>query len=200
MAGAYAGARLAGFVTGPVQLAVFAAAMLVAAASMLRRRVRHRARPRHRRGRRLLPARPRRWRRRVTGIVGIGGGFLVVPALVLLAGLPMKQAIGTSLAGHSHELRRRLRGLPGRVDVPWASHGRIRRLRHVGMRRGRHSSRRCQPRHLGAPLRCFWSSSGTSILFQNRARIRWRTDLLHARSGPRRPTERQQCCSSVSTT
>lgn len=33
----------------------------------------------------------------VTGIVGAGGGFLIIPALVLLAKLPMKQAVGTSL-------------------------------------------------------------------------------------------------------
>lgn len=33
----------------------------------------------------------------VTGLVGAGGGFLIVPALVLLVGLPMKKAVGTSL-------------------------------------------------------------------------------------------------------
>lgn len=33
----------------------------------------------------------------ITGIIGAGGGFLIIPALVLLAGLPMKKAIGTSL-------------------------------------------------------------------------------------------------------
>jgi len=32
-----------------------------------------------------------------TGLVGAGGGFLVVPALVLLGGLPMQMAVGTSL-------------------------------------------------------------------------------------------------------
>jgi len=32
-----------------------------------------------------------------TGLVGAGGGFLIIPALVLFAGLPMKKAIGTSL-------------------------------------------------------------------------------------------------------
>ena len=32
-----------------------------------------------------------------TGLVGAGGGFLIIPALVLLAGLPMKLAVGTSL-------------------------------------------------------------------------------------------------------
>ncbi|MDY2586839.1 sulfite exporter TauE/SafE family protein [Winogradskyella aquimaris] len=33
----------------------------------------------------------------VTGIVGAGGGFLIIPALVLLAKLPMKKAVATSL-------------------------------------------------------------------------------------------------------
>lgn len=33
----------------------------------------------------------------ITGIVGAGGGFLIIPALVLLARLPMKLAVGTSL-------------------------------------------------------------------------------------------------------
>jgi len=33
----------------------------------------------------------------LTGIVGAGGGFLIIPALVLLSNLPMKQAVGTSL-------------------------------------------------------------------------------------------------------
>lgn len=33
----------------------------------------------------------------LTGFLGVGGGFLIVPALVMLVGLPMKQAIGTSL-------------------------------------------------------------------------------------------------------
>lgn len=34
----------------------------------------------------------------LTGIVGVGGGFLIVPALVLLSGMPMKRAVGTSLS------------------------------------------------------------------------------------------------------
>ncbi|MBK7683268.1 MAG: sulfite exporter TauE/SafE family protein [Bacteroidia bacterium] len=33
----------------------------------------------------------------LTGMVGAGGGFLIIPALVLLSGLPMKEAVGTSL-------------------------------------------------------------------------------------------------------
>ncbi len=34
----------------------------------------------------------------LVGLVGAGGGFLIIPALVMLAKLPMKKAIGTSLA------------------------------------------------------------------------------------------------------
>ena len=33
----------------------------------------------------------------LTGIFGVGGGFLVVPALVMLVGLPVQMAVGTSL-------------------------------------------------------------------------------------------------------
>lgn len=33
----------------------------------------------------------------LTGLVGAGGGFLIIPALVLLTGMPMKEAVGTSL-------------------------------------------------------------------------------------------------------
>tara|TARA_B110001454_G_C12723306_1_gene436440 strand:- start:46391 stop:47191 length:801 start_codon:yes stop_codon:yes gene_type:complete len=33
----------------------------------------------------------------VTGFVGAGGGFLIIPALVILVGMPMKIAVGTSL-------------------------------------------------------------------------------------------------------
>ncbi|MDP3510708.1 MAG: sulfite exporter TauE/SafE family protein [Candidatus Melainabacteria bacterium] len=33
----------------------------------------------------------------LTGLLGVGGGFIIVPALMLVLGLPMKQAVGTSL-------------------------------------------------------------------------------------------------------
>lgn len=33
----------------------------------------------------------------LTGLLGVGGGFLIVPALVMFVGLPMRQAVGTSL-------------------------------------------------------------------------------------------------------
>ena len=33
----------------------------------------------------------------LTGVLGVGGGFLIVPALVMLVGLPVQMAVGTSL-------------------------------------------------------------------------------------------------------
>ena len=33
----------------------------------------------------------------ITGFVGVGGGFLIIPSLIMFAGLPMKRAVGTSL-------------------------------------------------------------------------------------------------------
>lgn len=96
MAGTWLGAWLAAFVSGALQLAVFALVMLAAAVLMLRP-VRAEAAGR--------PARAG-WKIAadglavgvLTGFVGVGGGFLIVPALVLLGGLGMHRAIATSLA------------------------------------------------------------------------------------------------------
>lgn len=55
----------------------------------------------------------------VTGIVGAGGGFLVVPALVLLGGLSMPIAVGTSLVVISLKSFAGLAGHLGHVDIDW---------------------------------------------------------------------------------
>jgi uncharacterized membrane protein YfcA len=96
MAGAFAGARLSVLMSGTGQLALLAVVMLAAAASMLRR-----APPRPSTDvaspRLALIVPVALGVGTLTGLVGIGGGFLVVPALVLLAGVPIKVAVGTSL-------------------------------------------------------------------------------------------------------
>jgi uncharacterized membrane protein YedE/YeeE len=53
----------------------------------------------------------------VTGLVGAGGGFLVVPALVLLGGLPMKRAIATSLLVIAMKSIAGFAGYLGHVDI-----------------------------------------------------------------------------------
>lgn len=55
----------------------------------------------------------------VTGLVGAGGGFLVVPALALLGGLPMPVAVGTSLLVISMKSFAGLAGYLTSVAIPW---------------------------------------------------------------------------------
>ena len=55
----------------------------------------------------------------VTGLVGAGGGFLVVPALALLGGLPMPVAVGTSLLVISMKSFAGLAGYLTSVSIPW---------------------------------------------------------------------------------
>ena len=96
MVGAYGGGRAAEFIPGTWLLIAFGLMMGVTAVAMLRGR--NNAEPEQSGemavGRILtegivVGA--------VTGLVGAGGGFLVVPALVLLGGVPMATAVGTSL-------------------------------------------------------------------------------------------------------
>ncbi|WP_433500715.1 TSUP family transporter [Sphaerimonospora sp. CA-214678] len=56
----------------------------------------------------------------VTGLVGAGGGFLVVPALVLLGGLPMSVAVGTSLIVIAMKSFAGLAGYLQTTSVDWS--------------------------------------------------------------------------------
>ena len=83
----------AGLIPEAVQLGVFSAAALVASWLLSRGRSgtsTNRQRPLLLAGQGVLVG-------LLTGIAGVGGGFAIVPALVLLAGLPMQLASGTSL-------------------------------------------------------------------------------------------------------
>ncbi|MBA3889710.1 MAG: sulfite exporter TauE/SafE family protein [Gemmatimonadaceae bacterium] len=55
----------------------------------------------------------------LTGLAGVGGGFVIVPALVLLARLPMKEAVGTSLAVIVMNTAAGFVGYVGLVDIDW---------------------------------------------------------------------------------
>ncbi|MFP5252834.1 MAG: sulfite exporter TauE/SafE family protein [Actinomycetes bacterium] len=100
MAGAFTGGLLGGHVPGDWLLIAFALMMVATSLAMLRGR-KDKSPSSHRHADGGLPL------ARilidgsvvglVTGLVGAGGGFLVVPALVLLGGLPMSVAVGTSL-------------------------------------------------------------------------------------------------------
>jgi len=95
MAGTYLGAWIASYLNGAIQMAVFAVVMLAAAWRMFQ--------PVNNKSDDTQPQ--SYWLIGLqgmlvgvlTGFVGVGGGFLIVPALVLLSGLTMQTAVATSL-------------------------------------------------------------------------------------------------------
>jgi uncharacterized membrane protein YfcA len=104
MLGAYAGGRLSAYIPDVILLALFALLMIAASFSMIKKP-------------KTAPASVENCEENfcpknlpvsailldgvlvglITGLIGVGGGFLLVPALTLLAGLPIQAAIGTSL-------------------------------------------------------------------------------------------------------
>lgn len=96
MVGAFIGGQIGVRLPGSFLLAAFAVMMAATAVAMIRgrRQVPGATRAEHPLFRILLDGAVVGF---VTGLVGAGGGFLVVPALVLLGGLPMPLAVGTSL-------------------------------------------------------------------------------------------------------
>ncbi|MBN3453852.1 sulfite exporter TauE/SafE family protein [Mycobacterium sp. DSM 3803] len=94
MAGAYAGGVVGYFLPGSVLLTSFALMMIATAVGMLKGRAPAAATPNVSVVKTLSVGLAVGV---VTGTVGAGGGFVVVPALALLGGLPMPVAVGTSL-------------------------------------------------------------------------------------------------------
>ncbi|MFB7452959.1 sulfite exporter TauE/SafE family protein [Streptomyces sp. NPDC056194] len=122
MAGAYGGGRLAEYIPGTVLLIAFALMMLATAFAMLRKPrdgAKKAARPAHR----DLPLKHIAVEGlvvgAVTGLVGSGGGFLVVPALAILGGLPMSIAVGTSLLVIAMKSFAGLAGHLSGVTIDW---------------------------------------------------------------------------------
>ncbi|MFE7186437.1 sulfite exporter TauE/SafE family protein [Streptomyces erythrochromogenes] len=120
MVGAYGGGRLAAYVPGTALLVVFALMMLATAVAMLRGPRSHDA---DEPPRGELPVKHVVVQGLVvgaaTGLVGSGGGFLVVPALALLAGLPMSIAVGTSLLVIAMQSFSGLAGHLAGVRIDW---------------------------------------------------------------------------------
>jgi uncharacterized membrane protein YfcA len=119
MTGAYAGGRLAEFIPAGYLLTGFAIMMLATAVAMIRGRRSAEGKP--------VPHELPVFRvildgivvGLVTGLVGAGGGFLVVPALALLGGLPMPVAVGTSLVVIAMKSFAGLAGYLSSVHINW---------------------------------------------------------------------------------
>ncbi|GAB4227892.1 MAG: sulfite exporter TauE/SafE family protein [Stanieria sp.] len=131
MLGAYLGARLAGlpFITETIQLICFAIVMLLASFMMIREaRLKNKNKDLLKEKDRLKHQDNHHWLAVVleglgvgvlTGFVGVGGGFAIIPALVLLGGIPMKEAIGTSLIIITFKSITGFLGYLGQVNLDW---------------------------------------------------------------------------------
>ena len=87
----------------------------------------------------------------VTGFLGVGGGFLVVPALVLALGLPMVAAVGTSLVVITvTSLAALLVRLGSTAQPDWPLVGLLAALAVVGALVGTWAARRVEPGRLQA--------------------------------------------------
>jgi uncharacterized membrane protein YfcA len=129
MVGALLGSRLAAlpFVTDTLQLICFAIMMLIVSYFMIRQ-------PQTSLNDRVNLARPQKRQSPypwlsitleglgvgiLTGFVGVGGGFMIIPALVLLGGIPMKEAIGTSLLIIAFNSATGFLGYLNQVNIDW---------------------------------------------------------------------------------
>ncbi|MBS0015414.1 MAG: sulfite exporter TauE/SafE family protein [Arthrospira sp. SH-MAG29] len=126
MIGAYFGARLASFpgITDTIQMMTFGAIALLASILMISRsnHVPKAVDPS------VAKDNSRWWLiplgglgvGLITGFVGVGGGFAIVPVLVLLGGIPIKEAIGTSLLIITFNSIAGIIGYLGQVPINWS--------------------------------------------------------------------------------
>ncbi|GAA1325486.1 sulfite exporter TauE/SafE family protein [Brachybacterium rhamnosum] len=121
MVGAFGGGVLGGHVPGTVLMIAFALVMVAASIAMLRgRRGTHAGGPPRSEVPMVKIVVEGLAVGLVTGLVGAGGGFLIVPALALLGGLPMPVAVGTSLLVIAINAFAGLAGHLTSVPLDWA--------------------------------------------------------------------------------
>ena len=174
MAGAYGGGWAAQFVSGNTLLLLFAAMMVAAGVAMLRKRKNVEPVPGHRMA---------LWKvvaeglvvGAATGLVGAGGGFLVVPALVLLGGLDMRSAVGTSSLVIAMNSFAGFAGHAGHVDIDWTMAATVIGFAVVGSVVGISLLRRIDPARLRRGFGVFVLVMAAVIAYQQAS-----DELLHA--------------------
>ncbi len=174
MLGAFAGARAAHFLTGAQQLGLLAVVMAASAGSMLYRRPRTERQhdePDAPAGAMLRPA--------VlgsavgvgimTGLVGIGGGFLIVPALTALGKVPIRRAIGTSLVVIAMNSASGMLGYVGQTHIDWRTVAWFTTLSSIGILAGSRFAHRVPASHLRRGFAFLLLALSAFLLWQNRA-------------------------------
>ena len=175
MLGAFFGAKIANlpFVTETLQLLLFAVMMLVASLFMIRKG----SPPSKKEESDIsLPlASQYRWLwlpteglaiGLLTGLVGVGGGFAIVPALVLLGQTPIKQAIGTSLLVITLNSTAGFLGYLGTVSLNWGLIGTFTLVAALGTFIGAYLSQYIPGKQLQKGFGYFLIAVATFILIQ----------------------------------
>ncbi|HKW10641.1 MAG TPA: sulfite exporter TauE/SafE family protein [Gemmatimonadaceae bacterium] len=184
MVGARLGAEVARVIPGIVQLALLGVVMLVAATLMLRRRDDSAARSPKGGGvfASAATAAVGLGVGLLTGLIGTGGGFLFVPALVLLARLPMKVAVGTSLFVITLSTAAGAFGYRGQVTVPWGVLALFTMIAIVGIFMGTWLLHYVSQQALRRAFAYFLFGMAGFVLYQNRAVIAHPFSALHPSS------------------
>lgn len=120
MVGAFGGARVARLLDGRTQLMLLAIAMLSAAVAMwFRAKTTNGLATRQGQRHPIVLVAIGLGVGTLTGVVGIGGGFLIVPALVVAGGLRMREATTASLLVITFSAAAGMAGYLGHVDFAW---------------------------------------------------------------------------------
>lgn len=164
--GAFAGAQLTHLVSPAVLMLIFAALMIVIATLMLRGGI---APPRE-------SNQPCNWQRCLvsgfavgvlTGFLGVGGGFLIVPALLFFAHLPLRSAMATSLVVIAVNSFAGLLGHLRQTPLDWRLAGIYLGASLIGMLVGRYLSQRLAVKHLRVAFGWFVLAVGAFVVAKN---------------------------------
>jgi len=173
MLGAFLGARGSTLLSGRAQLLILGTVMIASSLSMLRS-----ARGPAAASTADAPVAPLSLRLAVggavgvlTGVIGIGGGFLFVPALVVLARVPMRQAVGTSLAVITMNAAAGFAGQPSFAGIPWSFVIGFTGVAMVGIGIGTWVGRFVDQRTLKRAFAVFLLLVAALVLWQNRGRL-----------------------------
>jgi uncharacterized membrane protein YfcA len=185
MLGAFFGAKLAGlpFITANLQLLLFAIMMLIAAILMIKRSFKNNATTSPENNQENInsevyqpPACKYCWLWLLseglgvgilTGLVGVGGGFAIVPALVILGKTPMKEAIGTSLLILVANAVAGFVGYLGQVELDWQLIGSFILAASFGSFLGAYLSQFIDGKKLQKYFGYFLIAVASFVLFQN---------------------------------
>jgi uncharacterized protein len=182
MLGAYLGARIATlpFITSGLQMILFGLSMLIAAGLMIYRSIKATPESSEDELAAIMYVKPAckycwLWLMTegiavgvLTGLVGVGGGFAIVPALVLLGNIPMREAIGTSLLIIACNSVAGLLGYLGHISLDWTLTVSFTFLAGCGTVFGTYLAQFVSAKQLQKSFGYFLLAVATFVLVQNR--------------------------------